>query len=182
MTISLANPTTTSAPDLTLVDWVHRTLRRDALRLEATLEGPITRRKARQLVRWYARYERFMTEHHAREDEQFFPVLSTADPDCADLVAEMADEHGQLEDAFAQVGRALDGLRRRGRPCDQRLALASAQKFRDVLERHLDHEEIEVLPRFTAAVAATYVAREAAVVQQMHRRHARYDQALVEAA
>ena len=105
-------------------------------------------------MRWYARYERFMTEHHAREDEQLFPVLSTADPDCLDLVAEMADEHAQLEDAFAQVGRALDALRRRNKPYDQRLALASAQKFRDVLERHLDHEEFEVLPRFTATVAA----------------------------
>ena len=182
MTISLANPTATSAPDLALVDSVHRTLRRDALRFEAALEGRITRRKARQLVRWYSRYERFMTEHHAREDEQLFPVLSTADPDCLDLVAEMADEHAQLEEAFAQVGRALDALRRRNRAHDQRLALASAQKFRDVLERHLDHEEFEVLPRFTATVAATYVAREAAVVQHMHRRNARYDRALAPAA
>ena len=77
---------------------------------------------------------------------------------------------------------ALDSLRRRRKPYDQRLALAAVREYRDILERHLDHEEFDLYPRFSAVLAAKYEARETTVVMHIRRRDERYSRALVPAA
>jgi hemerythrin-like domain-containing protein len=148
-------PTT---PDLSIFFWLHRAMRRDSRRLVATLDGAVSLRRARGLVRWFERFQQVLEHHHAIEDEFFWPALVAADPAADEVTEAMIAEHHQLDQALARTRDALAVLATSGADADRRGAHTAACGLRDILATHLDHEEGDTLPRFAAMPVDEYDA------------------------
>jgi hypothetical protein len=138
-----------TAPDMFVI--MHGAMRASARRLEATLAGLGQGEAVRvaALSTWFDGFCASVHHHHTVEDTIFFPALLERDA-VAELVERMASDHHDLDDAFAGVRAALDGLATAGAAgWDQALlvARAAAARLSHVLLDHLEREEAFVLPR-----------------------------------
>jgi hemerythrin-like domain-containing protein len=126
---------------------IHAAVRRDLDRLAAALStfpaGDTGR--ARDLERAYANLHRELTRHHEGEDVHIWPMLSTAGV-APDLLGAMESEHHAMADALTGTAAAMTTLARSGSAADAAAAYASVVHTRDVVARHLDHEETELEP------------------------------------
>jgi hemerythrin-like domain-containing protein len=127
---------------------IHHAVRRDLDRLEGALrvleDGD--RERVAELSRAWQNLHDQLVEHHEKEDELVWPALQGLGIDPV-LLEEMESEHAAMRDALEE----LDGhMRQLGTSAGAPDALAAADSVvttREVVERHLSHEEVELEPQ-----------------------------------
>jgi hemerythrin-like domain-containing protein len=133
--------------NITMNRVIHAAVRRDLARLESALrgarDGDVAR--ARDLARAYANLQRELTQHHEGEDRFVFPFLARVGGD-ADLLKAMDDEHQAMADALAETRTAIATYASSGSADDAERARISVARTRQVVDRHLDHEENDLEP------------------------------------
>ena len=133
---------------LTMNRLIHGAVRRDLDRLDVALAQVTAtdRGRAQELQRAYANLQRELTHHHEAEDAYIWPMLKGFGVDPALLVA-MESEHQAMSDALSATGAAMSAFAATGSAADAAAARASVVQTREVVERHLQHEENEVEPQ-----------------------------------
>ena len=136
-----------TAPTMTMNRVIHAAVRRDLERLSTALDGLADgdRPRARALDRAYANLREELTRHHEGEDTHIWPMLSGVGVDKG-LLDTMVSEHHGMADALEETSVAMDTLAATGSRVDADAARASLARTRDVVERHLQHEETELEP------------------------------------
>jgi hemerythrin-like domain-containing protein len=126
---------------------IHNAVRRDIDRLDAALaavrDGDTVR--AGQLHRAYAQLHAQLKSHHEQEDAFVFPALVRLGID-ETLVGEMDGEHHAMADALAETAKMMDTYGASGSAADAEAARDSLSTTKQVVERHLTHEEQELEP------------------------------------
>ena len=132
---------------MTMNRLIHAAVRRDLDRLAAALSSfPAgDQARARDLERAYANLRQQLTKHHEDEDTHIWPMLAQAGVKPA-LLDAMEAEHHAMADALAETGDAMTTLAGTGSAADASAASASVASTREVVDRHLDHEEAELEP------------------------------------
>lgn len=118
---------------------VHSALRRDAAGLVAAAERGDDLRTPLEL------FDRVLRTHHHGEDEVLMPVLASRDPGVHEVVAQLADQHVELD-------RTLDFLTtwvHEYGGCGPDL-VAEVRRLEALLEEHLTLEETRLLPVWSA--------------------------------
>jgi hemerythrin-like domain-containing protein len=135
------------AESMTMNRVIHAAVRRDLERLDRALaaapDGDLAR--AGELERAYANLHRELTHHHEGEDRFVFPFLTTVGVD-AELLKAMDDEHQAMADALAGTRAAMAAYAASGSAGDAEAARVSVTRTREVVGRHLDHEEDDLEP------------------------------------
>src|SRR3712207_3839368 len=138
----------TAAPETTMNRVIHGAVRRDLDRLSTALgqleDGDTARAQA--LERAYANLRSELTHHHEGEDAYIFPMLGRIGVDKG-LLDAMESEHHSMADALAETAGAMSTVARTGSKADAAAAQASVVRTREVVERHLRHEEDELEPQ-----------------------------------
>jgi len=137
-----------TAPNLTMNRVIHGAVRRDLDRLSTALgqlqDGDTARAQA--LERAYENLHTELTHHHEGEDTYIFPMLSKVGVDQG-LLDAMESEHHAMAQALGQTADAMSTVARSGSVADAAAAQASVVRTREVVERHLRHEEDELEPQ-----------------------------------
>jgi hemerythrin-like domain-containing protein len=139
-----------TAPNLTMNRVIHGAVRRDLDRLTTALGGlrDGDTARARALERAYSNLRAELTHHHESEDSLIWPMLSKVGVDRA-LLDAMEREHDAMADALTETAEAMATVARSGSAADAAAAQASVVRTREVVERHLQHEEDELEPQLT---------------------------------
>ena len=141
MSILAAERLTSTSPDLPpdLYGYaaMHLGMHRDAARLERTLQA--TPSDPGALAQWWTQFRDVIVRHHRREDDLIWPALAAADPSFAAEVADMHDDHHELDAAMQRLDLAVGCLPLWESWLDE--ARAAAAAFRQVLVDHLAREE-----------------------------------------
>jgi iron-sulfur cluster repair protein YtfE (RIC family) len=124
---------------------MHDSMTRDARRL-TTLSGSTSLVDHDALARWWNRYQRVIVNHHVREDAIVFPALEARATDAMAL-AQLRDEHEQLDQAMAALSRAIGDH-------DAGALPPAATRFAEILDDHLRFEEEVVFPALDAQFTA----------------------------
>lgn len=135
------------AGPMTMNRVIHAAVRRDLARLESALaaaaDGDLAR--ADQLQVAYANLHRQLKHHHEGEDAYVFPFLEKV-AGASELVQVMESEHQAMADALDEAGAAIDAYALTGSARDAQVARDAVVSAREVVERHLHHEEDELEP------------------------------------
>jgi hemerythrin-like domain-containing protein len=133
---------------LTMNRVIHAAVRRDLDRLDHALGSMADgdRPRARALERAYRNLHDELHHHHVGEDTHIWPMLASVGVDRR-LLEEMESEHTAMAEALAGTGSAMATVAGRGSAADAAAARASLLRTRDVVERHLQHEETELEPQ-----------------------------------
>ena len=134
--------------DMTMNRVIHAAVRRDLDRLEAALRVLVDGDSERVagLGRAWENLHQELVHHHEQEDELIWPALERLGLDSA-LLAEMESEHGEMRTALEETGEHMTRLGRTATSQDARSAADSIVRTRQVVERHLTHEEQELEPQ-----------------------------------
>ena len=126
---------------------IHAAVRRDLERLATALECLVDgdRSRAEALERAYANLRQELTQHHESEDTYIWPMCAAVGIDQA-LLHEMEREHQVMARALADTSSAMTTVARTGSRADAATARSSVVRTREVVERHLRHEEVELEP------------------------------------
>jgi hemerythrin-like domain-containing protein len=126
---------------------IHGAVRRDLDRLAVALETAPDgdHRRATDLQRAYAHLQAQLTHHHEQEDQLVFPALSRLGIDAA-LLADMDSEHQAMSRALAETATAMSRYAATASAADAAAARTSLGNTREVVDRHLTHEEGELEP------------------------------------
>jgi len=126
---------------------IHGAVRRDLGRLEEALtsarDGDVGR--ARDLDRAFGYLHGELVRHHRGEDTHIFPMFAGFGVDPA-LLDAMEHEHEAMAQALAETKAAMASYAGSGARSDAESALASVRHTREVVERHLGHEERDLDP------------------------------------
>lgn len=137
-----------TAPTMTMNRVIHAAVRRDLDRLSTALgelaDGNLPR--ARALERAFANLRTELTHHHEGEDAHIWPMLATIGVD-ADLLSAMEREHHAMAEALTETAAAMVTVAATGSATDAAAARASVVRTREVVEQHLQHEEVELEPQ-----------------------------------
>ena len=133
--------------DTRMMGILHSALRRDLVRLRTVLGTPQAAEPARRTA--LAEHVLWLVDvlhlHHSGEDDGLYPLVLRRNPDAADLVQEMDDDH-------AAITPAMDSLSEAARthladPDSPDEALVNAiDGLRAVLLPHLEREERVMMP------------------------------------
>ncbi|HEY0127000.1 MAG TPA: hemerythrin domain-containing protein [Blastococcus sp.] len=142
-----------TAPNLTMNRVIHAAVRRDLDRLSTALGamGDGDTARAQALERAYENLHTELTHHHQGEDTHIWPMLSKAGVDKG-LLQAMESEHHAMAQALAETADAMTTVARSGSAADAAAARASVVRTREVVERHLRHEEDELEPQLAPHV------------------------------
>jgi hemerythrin-like domain-containing protein len=134
-----------TAPTMNRV--IHAAVRRDLERLSAALDDLADgdRPRAQALERAYANLRQELTHHHEGEDTYIWPMCAAVGIDQG-LLDEMESEHHVMAEALADTSAAMSTVAGTGSRADAAAARASVVRTREVVERHLRHEEAELEP------------------------------------
>lgn len=138
--------------DMTMMYVMHHAFRRDLARFTTAVAAtPLEDRATWQALadRW-DRFAGILHHHHSIEDDLIWPYLmDRADDGERATLQAMEDEHGEFDPLLSSVARGLAGLAGDRPPVqgeDLRAALTvRVAATRDVLGRHLEHEETETI-------------------------------------
>lgn len=89
-----------------------------------------------------------LRNHHGGEDAAMFPGLARYRPDLAPVLSDLRREHDRIADLLAELQRVLSGG-----SVEPAAVLAEVDRLVDALERHLVHEEEQLIPVLDAALA-----------------------------
>lgn len=127
---------------------IHAAVRRDLDRLTDALgrlqAGDLAR--ARALDRAYRNLQTELTHHHEGEDTHIWPMLASVGVDRG-LLDAMESEHSAMAEALAATATAMATVAATGAGADAAAARDTLLHTRDVVERHLRHEETELEPQ-----------------------------------
>jgi hemerythrin-like domain-containing protein len=133
---------------LTMNRVIHAAVRRDLDRLADALgrmaDGDLSRAQA--LDRAYRNLRTELTHHHEGEDTHIWPMLASVGVDRG-LLAAMESEHHAMAEALAGTATAMAAVAAGGSAADAAAARESLLRTREVVERHLRHEEDELEPQ-----------------------------------
>lgn len=138
--------------DLTILELIHRALRRDLARLAAALRAPtMDRRSAQALHAQWQRFARQLHGHHTAEDRLVWPVVERrANGAASDVLAAMVAEHATLDPLLDKVGAGFTRLAAApGGAASVTLAADLAVDLDELartLDAHLQHEERDAVP------------------------------------
>ncbi|MGN6574055.1 MAG: hemerythrin domain-containing protein [Nocardioides sp.] len=126
---------------------IHAAVRRDLGRLEAALAAVRDgdRDRARDLDRAFGYLHGELVRHHQGEDTHVFPMFAGFGVDPA-LLEAMESEHEAMAQALADTKAAMASYAGSGARSDADAARVSVQHTREVVERHLGHEERDLDP------------------------------------
>ena len=142
-----------AAPDLTTYRAVHAAIRHGARALAdttATLDRA-DRRRVAAVVRYWRGYAGEVLAHHTVEDDIFFPALVARAPEAGALMARTDADHHRLDELMEAGGAGFAALAE-GRPAEGLSAVLD--ELADLMDRHLDLEDREILPGFVARFTA----------------------------
>lgn len=127
---------------------IHAAVRRDLDRLEEALRSlrDGDRRRVDGLVRAWDNLHDQLVHHHEQEDELIWPALQGLGVAPA-LLAEMESEHGDMRTSLELTDEHMQRLAVSAGKDDARAAADSVVVAREVVERHLSHEEQELEPQ-----------------------------------
>jgi hemerythrin-like domain-containing protein len=130
---------------------IHAAVRRDLDRLEAALRvlDDGDRGRVAELSRAWQHLHDQLVHHHEQEDELIWPALLGLGVDPV-LLEEMESEHGAMRDALEETGGQMTALASSASSEQALLAADSIVATRQVVERHLTHEEQELEPEVLA--------------------------------
>jgi DUF438 domain-containing protein len=127
---------------------VHGAVRRDLDRLSTAL-GELEdgdRPRAQALERAYTNLRTELTHHHEGEDRHIFPMMRKVGVD-EGLLDAMESEHDAMAECLAETAVAMAAVAGSGSAADAAAARASVARTREVVDRHLEHEESELEPQ-----------------------------------
>jgi hemerythrin-like domain-containing protein len=126
---------------------IHGAVRRDLARLDAALAAVPDgdRQRAGALRDAYAYLQSELVRHHEGEDALIFPMLGRMGAD-ADLLAAMEDEHHAMAEALQSTRSAMERYAGSGSATDAQAAREHVAHTREVVDRHLTHEERDLDP------------------------------------
>jgi hemerythrin-like domain-containing protein len=132
---------------MTMNRLIHAAVRRDLDRLHSALGSARDgdRERAADLERAYAYLHSELTRHHEGEDTHIWPMLAKAGVG-QELLGAMQEEHHAMADALAETSVAMKAYAATGSAADAAAAQGSVARTREVVERHLTHEENELEP------------------------------------
>lgn len=135
---------------------IHRKMRIDTSRYVIAVETATEGDRAGRLVplaKWAAGFGRELHLHHTVEDDHFFPALAERHPAVGDVLAGLEDDHEVVAGILTEWGPAARDLADPTHDFSSARAtvLAMAIDLRDLLARHLDIEDAEIVPRFEEA-------------------------------
>jgi hemerythrin-like domain-containing protein len=126
---------------------IHGAVRRDLGRLQDALaaarDGDVGR--ARDLDRAFGYLHGELVRHHRGEDAHVFPMFAGFGVDPA-LLEAMEAEHEAMAQALADTKAAMASYAGSGSKSDADRALATVRRTREVVDRHLGHEERDLDP------------------------------------
>jgi hemerythrin-like domain-containing protein len=133
---------------MTMNRLIHAAVRRDLDRLHTALgQAPDgDRARAADLGRAYENLHVQLTHHHEGEDTYVWPMLAKAGVG-QDLLGTMQEEHHAMAEALAETKGAMATYAASGSGTDAAAAQGSVAHTREVVERHLAHEENELEPQ-----------------------------------
>jgi hemerythrin-like domain-containing protein len=136
---------------MTMNRLIHAAVRRDLDRLTSALDQAADgdRSRAGELQRAFANLRRELTHHHEGEDTHIWPMLAGVGV-APDLLGAMESEHSAMSDALAETDAAMSTYAVSASAADAAAARASMARTRDVVNRHLDHEETDLEPQLLA--------------------------------
>jgi hemerythrin-like domain-containing protein len=156
----------TSVPDLSSYRQLHGAMRTSLERLVVVISSlaPGDQRRERALLRWFTGFSGELHAHHCLEDTLFFPALADRVPAYADC-AEMLDmDHQRIDDAIEGLRLGIERVETeatadaaRWRVTRENLT-AHAVELRDLMVKHLDFEDADVLPMFERHFSAAEYA------------------------
>ena len=127
---------------------IHAAVRRDLDRLSTALDQMPDgdRARGRALCRAYQNLRAELTHHHEGEDTHIWPMLAAVGID-QELLDAMESEHAAMAEALILTGAAMTAVAASGSAADAAAARGSVEQTRDIVERHLRHEETELEPQ-----------------------------------
>jgi hemerythrin-like domain-containing protein len=148
-----------STPDLTHFYAIHRKMRIDTRLFARAIETATVddrRGRLRPLARWARGFAHELDEHHFVEDEFFFPELCERIPSAATILGELDADHRVVDDILGRWARVTRALTTSDVPFPgaKEEALDLAVTLRDLLQRHLDIEDHDILPLYTRHYSA----------------------------
>jgi hypothetical protein len=142
-----------NTPDLTHFFAIHRKMRIDTRRFARAVETATSDDRGGRLVplrRWAKGFAFELDEHHFVEDTYFFPELRARIPSAQTFLDELDADHRVVDGILSRWTRVVGGLADRSVPfvSAKEEALAMAVTLRDLLHRHLDVEDRDILPLY----------------------------------
>ncbi len=130
---------------------IHHCLRVAPHRLAAALAdlAPGDHTRARAIERWWRGYAGEVLAHHTIEDEIFFPQLAARVPVVVDHLARVEGDHHRLDELMAAAAAAMTRLAASASQADAEGAAAVVRELADLMDRHLDFEDEDLVPLFT---------------------------------
>lgn len=139
--------------DLTGYRATHRAIREGARQLATTVGAisPADQRRVRALQRYWKGYAAELLTHHTLEDDVFFPALAERAEEMVALAGRLDDEHHLLDELMSEIEIGLADF---ADISSRSRAVIALDRLADVMDRHLDLEDEEVLPLFTLHFSA----------------------------
>ncbi len=130
---------------------VHRCLRDASAALAATLASVDALEpepgRTEAIARYWQGFAGELVAHHTIEDSTFFPALVKRVPIAAELLGRVDDDHRLIDELLVEAGNSIEGLAS-GRSTTA-TAAGTLDRFDDVLRRHLDFEDADLIPLYT---------------------------------
>ena len=139
---------TDGRPDTSDMLVVHDAFRREFGMLPRLVRGVAVGdvERASVLAGHYALLGRFLHIHHHGEDVVLWPVLEVRASDHASMIAEMQSDHARLTDLLTAADTAVPAWAADPTAVGGASVAALLDELDAHLERHLAHEEREILP------------------------------------
>lgn len=156
---------------------IHACLRIAPHRLAVALGDfePGDHKRARAIERWWRGYAGEVLAHHTIEDEIFFPQLAERVPVVADHLAQVEGDHHRLDELMAAAAAAMTRLAASAARVDADDAATVVRELAELMDRHLDFEDEDLLPLFTRHFTrAEYAAMEEAAKSSLSLAQAAY--------
>jgi iron-sulfur cluster repair protein YtfE (RIC family) len=123
------------------------------------------------LVRLWGFYGRGLRQHHQGEDGIIYPLVTSRQPDFADVEADMRTEHHTVDELLTAADAAFAGLAADPRAARAGEAHATLTELTEALDAHLAHEEKAALPVVAAAISAREMTKiEKGFLREVPRR------------
>lgn len=145
----------TARPNLQMMITVHHAFERDIDRLSAALaQHPGDATRVGALAANWTLFYTLLEHHHQAEDQALWPTLLDSLASSGEVVAQMEDEHHQLDGTLIQTHQEMLAWAADPTPELAEQAAVGMAAIRDLLTSHLRHEEEVALPLIESSMTA----------------------------
>jgi hypothetical protein len=165
MTTTTEIQTRTDAPDVTTYYAVHTAIRQGAHRLAAAAAAEPAQARTKAIEKYWKGYAAELHAHHTTEDMVFFPALVERAPEAAALIEQTDVDHARLDELMTIVTEELAAVQR---GAGFQVLRRTLVELAELMDRHLDLEDAEIIPLFVRDFTATeYEAMEKQAIKQV---------------